>query len=327
MVEELTNDTKPEIIYPDSDGQPIADNTKQFRWIVTIKENLESLFADVPDVFVAGDLLWYPIEGNNQTRIAPDTMVVFGRPKGDRGSYKQWEEENIAPQVVFEILSPRNTPREMMNKQLCYQNYGVEEYYIYDPDNIKFTGLIRVGERLETIEKVDGWVSPRLGIRFQLTPEILEIYRPNGRKFLTFVESYQAMQQEEERAERMAELLIAPESLEIERPDTAKFLSFVELDRAREKAEQRADKLAELLKERGIDPEQERQSAYWERQRAYWEQCAEESDKRAEQSGKRAEQQRQRAEQQRQRAEQQRQRAGRLAELLREIGVNPDQIL
>ncbi len=29
MVKELTTDTKPEIIYPDSDGQPMADNTKQ----------------------------------------------------------------------------------------------------------------------------------------------------------------------------------------------------------------------------------------------------------------------------------------------------------
>lgn len=35
-----------EIIYADSDGKPMADNTKQFRWIVTIKENLECLFAD-----------------------------------------------------------------------------------------------------------------------------------------------------------------------------------------------------------------------------------------------------------------------------------------
>jgi Uma2 family endonuclease len=79
----------PEVIYPDSDGQPMADNTKQFRWIVTIKENLEWLFANDPNVFVAGDLLWYPVEGNNKTRVAPDILVVFGRQKGDRGSYKQ----------------------------------------------------------------------------------------------------------------------------------------------------------------------------------------------------------------------------------------------
>lgn len=100
---------KPEIIYPDSDGQPIADNTKQFSWIVVIKENLDLLFADNPDVFVAGDLLWYPVEGDKTIRVAPDALVAFGRPKGDRGSYKQWVEDNIAPQVVFEILSPGNT--------------------------------------------------------------------------------------------------------------------------------------------------------------------------------------------------------------------------
>jgi Uma2 family endonuclease len=52
-----------EIVYPDSDGKPMADNTKQFRWIVVIKENLEWLFADHPDVFIAGDLLWYPVGG------------------------------------------------------------------------------------------------------------------------------------------------------------------------------------------------------------------------------------------------------------------------
>jgi hypothetical protein len=49
--------TKPEqstVIYPDSDGQLMADNTQQFRWIVTIKENLELLFRDRPDGLVAG---------------------------------------------------------------------------------------------------------------------------------------------------------------------------------------------------------------------------------------------------------------------------------
>ncbi len=79
--------TSAKIIYPDRDGQPMSDNTKQFRWIVTIKENLELLFAQDPNVFIAGDLLWYPVEGNNTIQNAPDTMVVFGKPKGDRGSY------------------------------------------------------------------------------------------------------------------------------------------------------------------------------------------------------------------------------------------------
>ncbi len=135
------------------------------------------------DVFIAGDLLWYPVEGNNKIRQAPDVIVALGRPKGKRGSYKQWLEENIAPQVVFEILSPGNRHLEMFKKLLFYQRYGVQEYYIYDPDRIELTGFVRSGEWLEPIEELNGWVSPLLGIRFELTENNLEIYRSDGRKF------------------------------------------------------------------------------------------------------------------------------------------------
>ncbi len=197
---------KTDISYPDSDGQPMADNTKQFRWIVTIKENLELLFADQADVFVAGDLLWYPVEGDNKTRQAPDTLVVFGRPKGDRGSYQQWKENNIPPQVVFEILSPGNRPAEMLRKFKFYERYGVEEYYIYDPDEIEFAGWERQG-KLVSIDEMDGWVSPRLNIRFVMTDDGLEIYRPDGRKFLTMLEMEQQTAQEKQRADASEELL------------------------------------------------------------------------------------------------------------------------
>jgi Uma2 family endonuclease len=126
-----------DLLFPDSDGKPMSDNTEQFRWIVTIKENLEILFADQPDVFIAGDLLWYPVKSTLVPGTAPDAMVIFGRPKGRRGSYKQWNEDNIAPQVVFEILSPSNIVAEMERKREFYETYGVEEYYQYDPDGLR----------------------------------------------------------------------------------------------------------------------------------------------------------------------------------------------
>src|SRR5262245_44268430 len=126
--------TQAQIEYPDSDGQPMADNTLQFRWIVTIEGGLEALFADDPNVFVAGDLLWYPVEGQPKVRQAPDIMVAFGRPKGYRGSYKQWLEGGIAPQAVFEILSPNHRLNELTRKFQFYERHGVEEYYVYDPD-------------------------------------------------------------------------------------------------------------------------------------------------------------------------------------------------
>ena len=179
---------RPEVIYPDSDGRPMSDNTLQFRWIVTIQGGLDALFRDAPDVFVAGDLLWYPVEGDNKTRTAPDAMVAFGRPKGYRGSYRQWEEDGIAPQVVFEVLSPGNRSGELKRKFEFYERFGVEEYYLYDPDHVTLEGWRRAGERLEEIPVMDGWVSPRLGVRFDLSGGDLRLIGPDGRPFATYVE-------------------------------------------------------------------------------------------------------------------------------------------
>lgn len=203
MVQELERT----ITYPDSDGQPMADNTLQFQWIVVIKENLEILFANDPNVFVAGDLLWYPIQGDNKTRQAPDVMVAFGRPKGRRGSYQQWQEEGISPQVVFEILSPGNRLAQISKKFKFYERYGVEEYYIYDPDQVDLIGWLRTGEDLEVIETMEGWVSPRLKIRFQCPETGLELYYPDGRRFLTSVELHQQLEAAEQRAQTAEQTL------------------------------------------------------------------------------------------------------------------------
>lgn len=196
---QLPNQT--EVIYPDSDGQPMADNTKQFRWILTIEQNLDWLYADDPNVFVAGDLFWYQVQGRNTIVNAPDVMVVVGT-KQDRGYYKQWEEEGIAPQVVFEIHSPSNSRVEMDKKLLFYDRYGVEEYYIYNPDKNTLNGWLRVEDGLDAIEQMDNWVSHRLNIRFDLSGEELQIYRPDGSKFYSYIEICQLLEQERQRAEQ-----------------------------------------------------------------------------------------------------------------------------
>jgi Uma2 family endonuclease len=110
--------TTEEIIYPCSDGQPMADSTIQYKLIVKIKEGCESLFKNDPNVFVAADLLWYPVEGRADISQAPDVMVIFGRPKGDRRSYLQWREDDIAPQVAFEIRSHSDSQTKMNKKRI-----------------------------------------------------------------------------------------------------------------------------------------------------------------------------------------------------------------
>ncbi len=198
-----------DLLYPQSDGKPMAESTEQYRWIVMLKENLEILFVDQPDVFIAADLLWYPerVQTPPPPQQAPDVMVVFGRPKGMRRSYKQWNEANLAPQVVFEILSASNKTREgieaMMFKFDFYEQYGVEEYYIYDPDEFTLEGWQRQGTELIEIPHMAGWVSPRLGIQFEWQPRTeLTVYRPDGQRFLSSVELSQRVEEEQFRAEQ-----------------------------------------------------------------------------------------------------------------------------
>jgi hypothetical protein len=157
-------------------------------------------------------------------------MVAFGRPKGYRGSYQQWLEDNIPPQVVFEIWSPGNRLSPMAKKFEFYDRYGVEEYYLYKPDLVDLTGWQRRDSRLQVIDQMVGWVSPRLGVRFELSESELQIDRPDGQRFLTYLELAQAREQERQRAEQA--------------------------ESRAEQAEAQLQALQNLLRERGIDPEQ-----------------------------------------------------------------------
>ena len=244
-----------EIVYPDSDGQPMAENTEQFQWIVVIKDNLESLFADDPQVFVAGDLLWYPVEGRPDIRRAPDVLVAIGRPKGRRGSYQQWLEGDIAPQVVFEVLSPSNDQTELALKFEFYDLYGVEEYYLYNPDSNDLVGWLRRDGRLRVIETMDGWISPRLGIRFTLTPETLRLAYPNGQPFLTFVELREQAVQAEQRAVQAEQRAVQAEQRATQAEQQRE-----QERQSREQAEARAARLAAQLRALGIDPAQEQEA-------------------------------------------------------------------
>ena len=217
------------IEYPDSDGQPIADNTLQFEWIVMLKGNLDLLFRERADVFVAGDHLIYPVEGDNTIRQAPDVYVACGRPKGHRGSYRVWAEGGVFPQVVFEVLSPGNRAGEMNRKRAFYRTYGAEEYYIIDPDDNTAEGFLRDGDVFREVADMNGHVSPRLGIRFEVGGGRVAVFHPDGHPFLPFVE------------------LGARERESAERAATA--------EQEAEESRQKAERFAARLRELGVDPD------------------------------------------------------------------------
>ena len=178
------------IEYPDDDGKPMANNSEQGKWIVVLYGNLGAVLQNVVDVYLAVDHLWYPVEGHPEIvcTCSRDVMVVFGRRRGKRGSYMQWQEENIPVTVAFEILSPGNDLFEMADKLAFYDEYGVEEYYLYDPEGNRLAVYVRRGQALRREWQTNGFVSPRLGIRFDLSGPELVVFYPDGRRFRTFEE-------------------------------------------------------------------------------------------------------------------------------------------
>jgi Uma2 family endonuclease len=90
----------------------------------------------------------------------------------------------------------------MDKKLLFYDRYGVEEYYIYDPAKNSLRGWIRGEDGLDVIPQMTDWVSPRLTIRFVLDEETLQLFRPDGERFVSYNEISVRVEQERQRAEQ-----------------------------------------------------------------------------------------------------------------------------
>jgi len=240
------------VVYPESDGKPMVDNTLQWDWMVKIVGELREMYAG-QQVFVAGDLFWYPVKGDPKIVQAPDALVVFGRPAGYRGSYKQWEEDGIAPQLVFEILSPNNTREEMAQKLNFYDKYGVEEYYFINPYRKTAFGWVRIEGKFQPVFPIGGYISPRLGIRFEEDDE-LRLFTPDGREFQTREQRVEEIQEELRKTalafEEVRTRAIEAEQKALEERERA------ERERERAEKEQHAkDAFAAKLRELRIDPE------------------------------------------------------------------------
>jgi len=153
----------------------------------------------------------------------------------------------------MEILSKGNTAREMMDKFLFYQRYGVEEYYVYDFKTNQMQASIREEGAFTTYEVESNFLSPLLGVRFDISGEELQIFNPNGTSFLTYLEQDQQREQfkvEKEEERKLKEEAIIRETQAIKEENKA-----IE-EREKERAEKEAafleiQQLKALLKEKG----------------------------------------------------------------------------
>jgi Uma2 family endonuclease len=121
-----------ENFYPWSDGKPMAESDLHLEEMVYLITALKSRYQDVPDVYVAGNLLLYYVRGDRKAAVAPDVFVVKGVPKRKRKSFLLWK-EGRGPCFVIEVTSESTRSEDLEKKRKRYEQLGVEEYFLHDP--------------------------------------------------------------------------------------------------------------------------------------------------------------------------------------------------
>jgi len=184
-----------EIVYPESDGKPMAESDLHRDWMVRIIELLKAHFAG-QRVYVSGNLLIYYVEGDPKKCVAPDAFVVKDCDPRRRKIYKLWE-EGKPPNFVLETTSDSTQSEDLQHKMRLYARLGVAEYFLYDPlgDWLEppLLGYRMVGGGYVPLEPDDqgGMLSEELGIIFRLE---------NGQLALINSQSGQRLQTGSERA-------------------------------------------------------------------------------------------------------------------------------
>ena len=175
------------VFYPETDGKPMGETDTHRNQMFDHIETLKRFFADQPDVYVTGNIMFYYEPGNPYKSISPDVMVVKGVAKGVRRVFKLWEER--PPSVVFEISS-KSTKREDFEKKLrLYARFGAPEYYIFDPEQRNpakaWAAFHLTDGAYQQVEIVNGRVfSPELGLEIVQTGQELRFFNPVTQQFL-----------------------------------------------------------------------------------------------------------------------------------------------
>jgi Uma2 family endonuclease len=189
-------DSQTEIIYPSSDGEPLAESYSHLYAILTTLEVLKQYLANRLGTVLANQFLYYS-QGFPKLRVAPDVMVIFDVPKGGRDNYKIWEEKQV-PQVVFEMTSASTRNQDQEFKKNLYEQLGVTEYWLFDPRGEWIPEQL-IGYRLERdrYELIEDNCSQPLQLRLVVEEELIGFYRQDtGEKLLIPDELATALQQE-----------------------------------------------------------------------------------------------------------------------------------
>jgi hypothetical protein len=156
------------------------------------------------NVLVICDMLLYYEEGNPKKFMVPNVMVCFGVKKEAKRTYKLWV-EGSAPRVVIEVSSEKTWRKDIDEKLKLYEKFGVEEYYVFDPERLylkpnPFRAYRLINGKLIEAEIINGRIySEALGLELVDTGLMLRLCDPmTGEFLLTHQETEEARWQAEQ---------------------------------------------------------------------------------------------------------------------------------
>ncbi len=200
---------KPEIEYPERDGKPMGETEVHITVIVDTMTTLRDFFRAQSDVYVAGNMLFYYVEGRPRLFIVPDVFVVKGVPKGERRIYKLWEEKQ-APAVIFEITSRSTRREDTKEKHELYAGLEVREYFLFDPleeylrPSLQGFTLARRNYQPIQADADGALLSRELGLNLQREGKCLRfIVAETGERLLTPAEGFERARAAEAELEQL----------------------------------------------------------------------------------------------------------------------------
>ena len=123
------------VVYPTSDGQPMAETEIHGECMMHVTYALRRYFPKHgrEDVYVGSNNFLYYERGNPRAVVAPDVYVVLGAPAHPpRDTYMLWNEPK-EPDFVLEVTSASTRHNDERLKRDVYAALGVREYFLYDP--------------------------------------------------------------------------------------------------------------------------------------------------------------------------------------------------
>jgi len=203
--------TVPDPKYPDSDGRPMGDTDFHNLALIDLRQSLEDHFVDVPDVYVASNLILYYKKGDPSKRRDPDVLVARGVGKHRRRFFRIWEEK-ATPRVLWEVVSRKTWRTDIGEKRWLYARIGVKEYLLFDPEGrylkppLQGFRLVK-GKSVPIKPNADGSLtSTELGLRFLADGERVRMFDlKSGQEILTRKERADRAELEKRRADELAD--------------------------------------------------------------------------------------------------------------------------